>query len=177
LEVNYQSCGWQKMSELESAVKLLQLDSAKFSTYDAPQPIEELDRLEKTLLVKFPDDYREFLLYCDGGEFDNNTRLSFFDINKVYTFNIEKGDSLRQSIPGMILFADDYGNYVFYFDPENYLGRGRWAIYSVGLGSRSFEYSKYEAQNFTHLIQRALNEEGLTDGPWLKDEGYYPRPD
>ena len=101
----------------------------------------------------------------------------------LYLFNLYEFESFNpdpvwsSGLPGMIFFGNDCGNGVFYFDPENYLGKGHWAVYSVGMGSCSFEYSRYEAASFSHLIQRALKREDLREGPWLQDDGTLPRPD
>jgi SMI1 / KNR4 family (SUKH-1) len=165
------------MNEPADVVQLLESNKDKFICYGNLLSVEELVEFEEYISVRFPDDYRQFLLYCNEAEFMNEARLYLFHTDIIYESNSTSGRNLRQNMPGMIFFAGDGGDDVFYFDPENYLGRGNWAIYSVELGCLNFNYSKYAAQNFTHLIQRALNEEALTDGLWLKDEGYYPRPD
>lgn len=156
------------MNEFPNVIEMLRVNSDKFMMYDLPQPEVEILELEQRLNLSLPEDYRSFLLNFGTVEF-HNIRLLLFDLDRLEDFNPDRDWSV--DLPEMFFLGNDLGNYVLYFDPFNRLGRGNWAIYSASLGNRSFEYSKYQAQNFTHLIQRALKGEELTDGVWLKDAG------
>jgi SMI1 / KNR4 family (SUKH-1) len=158
-----------------SIIELLESDASIFlERNNSPNKIEDLDDVEVKLRVSFPKDYREFLRDLNGIEF-HDCDLVLFGLGNVDDFNPDPDWSIE--LPGMIFIGTDHGDNIFYADPDGYLGREKWAIYSVGLGARGFDYSIYVTSSFTHLIQRALNREDLTDGPFLKDEGYHPRPD
>ena len=162
------------MSEPLNVIQRLKREPEKFGGSIPPVQEDDLLRVEQELGVRFPESYRQFLMYRDGGSF-TNYRLYLFSIYEIESFNPDPDWSL--DLPGMIFLGNDCGDDVFYFDPENYLGKGNWAVYSVGMGDCTFTYSRYEASSFDHLIERALNRECLGEGPWLKNDGTLPRPD
>jgi hypothetical protein len=162
------------VSEPLNVVQLLEREPEKFNGSLLSVGEDDLLRVEQELGVKFPESYRQFFMYSDGGEFVDY-RLYLFNLYEFESFN--PNPDWSPDLPGVIFFGSDGGSAVFYFDPENYLGKGHWAVYSVGRGDCTFEYSRYEASSFSHLIQRALNGEDLREGPWLKDDGTLPRPD
>ncbi|MBW4583104.1 MAG: SMI1/KNR4 family protein [Tildeniella nuda ZEHNDER 1965/U140] len=162
------------MDEPLNIVQLLKSAPEKFGGSILSVGEDDLLRVEQELGVRFPESYRQFLMYSDGGSF-TDYRLYLFGIYEIESFNPDPDWS--PDLPGMIFLGNDCGDDVFYFDPENYLGKGNWAVYSVGLGVCDFEYSRYEASSFGHLIERALNRERLGEGSWLKNDGTLPRPD
>lgn len=162
------------MDEPSNIVQLLKNAPEKFRGSILSVGEDDLLRVEQDLGMRLPEDYRQFFMYSDGGSFIGY-RLYLFNLYKFESFNPDPDWS--QGLPGMIFLGNDCGDNLFYFDPENYLGKGNWAVFSAGMGDCSFEYSSYEASSFTHLIQRALNGEDLREGPWLKNDGTLPRPD
>ena len=162
------------MSESFNVVQRLKRDPEKFGGRIPAVREDDLLRVEQTFSVKFPESYRQFLRHSDGGSF-RGYRLYLFSIDEIASFNPDPDWS--PELPGMIFLGNDNGDNLFYFDPQNYLGKGNWAVFSAGMGDCSFEYSTYEASSFSHLIQQALNGEPLRKGPWLKDDGTLPRPD
>lgn len=162
------------MGEPLNIVQLLERAQEKFCGSLLSVGEDDLLRVEQDLGMRLPEDYRQFFTYSDGGEFED-CRLSLFNLYEFESFNPHAVWS--PGLPGMVFLGTDGGGDIFYFDPEDYLGRGRWAVYSVGMGASSFAYSRYEASSFSHLIQRALNGEDLGEGPWLKNDGTLPRPD
>jgi SMI1 / KNR4 family (SUKH-1) len=155
------------MTESLTAVQLLEANTSLFIGGLPPTLPEQLIETEQRLGVSLPEEYQQFLLTWDGGYFEN-VRLKLYEWIELEDFNPEPDWS--EKLPEMLLFGSDEGAYVFYFDPKNRLGKGTWAIYSFSMGAVCFEDSSYVAKNFTHLIQRALNGEYLTDGSMLKDD-------
>nr|WP_242033517.1 SMI1/KNR4 family protein [Phormidium sp. FACHB-592] len=88
----------------------------KFEGYLPSVGEDDLLRIEQALGVKFPESYRQFLMYSDGGEFVDN-RLSLYNLYEFESVNPDPDWS--PGLPGMIFFGNDCGDNIFYFDPEN----------------------------------------------------------
>jgi len=147
-------------------VALLRSHEGTSWTPRPPASASEVVATEKALGKTFPPEYKSLLMYSDGGTLRGaEARVFFFRIEEVRQFN---GDPVWSShIPGMVIFGDDLGDYIYYFDPENRLHRGAWAVYLVEKGAVSFDYSKYAAGSVEHLCRRVIHGDPLVSEPYL----------
>lgn len=136
---------------------------------------EQIMEAERALNIQFSTEYRQFLAYSDGGEIaihENKSDFGFFYLEELVQLNPHPIWSKR--LPDKVLFfATDNGEYAFYFDTENKIGRGEWAVYCIEMGYSSIENSIYLGENLTHFIERVLRGENVLDAPYLKDEGIF----
>jgi uncharacterized ubiquitin-like protein YukD len=144
------------------------------------QPIKELiTEAEQELDIELPQDYKSFIQFCGGGELVwQDNLIDFFDMEDVLDCNLDPtrwGEAIKY-MPGMIFFGSDRGERLYFFDPINYMGRGCWATY-IAYGLRTFEGSKYIAQDFTHFIEFMLSDKSISDLPDLEEEGWRTKPD
>jgi hypothetical protein len=122
----------------------------------------EILEMEEEDGEKYPDDWRKFLAYTKCGWFYGSST------------HVELGadvDDWNTDLPGMLLLGYGAGAEVYYFDPQNLIGKGAWAVYLVSLGSRCFKDSSYVASSFTHFLQRLINGDELREEPWLQYVG------
>lgn len=161
------------MTNANDLITLLRSHESKAWTPARPASEESIGAAEQALNLKFPEAYRQLLLYSDGGELEmEEAFISLFDLD--YLLELNPHPVWSPGLPGMIFFANDQGDYLYYFDPENSLGRGSWAVYGVEMGSSNFERSMYLAKDITHLIARILNGDDVLNSTYLKDEPAVP---
>lgn len=132
-----------------------------------PATADAVSAVEGELGVTFEESYRELLLLSDGGVLAGNPeRVLFTPTRDLVEFNHDPEWST--ALPGMLLFGNDGGDYLYYFDPANRLKRGAWAVYWVEMGSVGVDDSVWLAPDLLRFLQRIVNGERF-GGPYLKD--------
>jgi SMI1-KNR4 cell-wall len=155
----YQGKGWRKLS----------------STTD-----EEIIAAEQDLEIQFSEEYRHFLRYSNGGDLKVQIKNADYSIS-FYLWCLEElclysPGFCTPELPGAFFFATDHGDFICYFDTENRVGRGSWAVYGCDMGATCFELSTYMGKDLRHFFERVLNGENVCAGPYLEDEGFVSDP-
>jgi hypothetical protein len=128
----------------------------------APVSKEELKALEQSLGLQLPTDFRELLLYSNGGSiYGHVTPLVLFSVEEIDVYIREA--EYEKYLPGMMTIGTDSGDAIFALDPYNRLERGAFAVYLADLGALCLTRLAYVGQNITELIRRVLNDENLGD--------------
>jgi hypothetical protein len=123
--------------------------------------------VEKTTGFAFPNIYKKMFLYSNGGELVGvNASVYLFSLDELIKFNPDPVWSLQ--IPQMLILGVDIGDFIYYFDPDNLLQRGSWAVYIVEKGAVSFDYSRFIAPDIVHLCQRIINGDDIYGEQYLK---------
>lgn len=151
------------MSEKEELPALLRAHEGE--TWRPRPPASEADvaAVEKQLGLKFPADYRRLLTYSDGGSlYGSGSRVIFFRLRDLLEFNPDL--ELSPDLADMLIFGDDEGDFIFYFDPAGTLGRGAWAVFMVEKAVSEFEASMFMAADLSAFCERVLG------GPSIYDE-------
>ena len=124
-----------------------------------PKP-ETVEAIERHFNVSLPDDFRELLLTMNGGSLDSHpSKFLLCPAEDIIHWNEDFLDTL--DLPNMILFGGDGSDCVFFYDPENRLGRGAFAIFEVELGNPGLEESWYISRSLTELIALVLADKDL----------------
>ena len=127
-----------------------------------PASLDELKTLEQTLGVRFPEDFRELLLYSDGGSiYGHATPLILFSVEELDVYAREA--EYEKDLPGMITIGTDSGDAIFFFDPNNRLNHGTFAVFFVELSALSYVRSAFVGKNISEVITRVLNDGNLGD--------------
>ena len=130
-----------------------------------PASEADLDAVEKALGLHLSDEYRKLLAYSSGGAlYGAGGDVIFFTVRDLTEFN---PDQDHPDLVEMLLFADDQGDFFFYFDPRNQLGRGEWAVFGVEKSVASRQWSRYVARDLGELVSKVLGGQGLLEGPVL----------
>jgi hypothetical protein len=128
----------------------------------APASEEQVAAAEAPLGRRFPEDYRQLLRDTGGGSvYGDESRLVMFPVEHLARFNPD-----RERFPDldrMVLFGDDQGGYVYFYDPEDRLGHGPWAIHAVPMGSPSPARAVFVARDLGHLVDRILAGEAVIE--------------
>ena len=97
----------------ENTLKLMSSMNLGKQNEKAPQLIEEI---EKKLNFKFPLEYKEFLLKCDGaeGELGKNNYLVLWPLKEIVSLNEEYEAS--KYTPNLVYFGSDGGEVVYALD-------------------------------------------------------------
>lgn len=116
-----------------------------------PQVIEES---EHEYGIELPDDYKTSLSQIGHGTIIGPNQSIYIERasstigwNQYEEFDV---------IPGMFVIGDDGGGGVYYYDTQNALGLGEYAMFLVHLGSISPEYSRFVGYNLKELIAKIL---------------------
>ncbi len=116
---------------------------------------EDITKLEQRLSVQFPQSYRDFILYSDGGELNGEeSYILFYPLDMMEKLNPHDVWSIVWH--DMVFFGDDSGGYIYFFDPDNLLGHGHWAIYGGYMGAHNTDYAIFIASDIAGFVTRIL---------------------
>lgn len=131
-----------------------------------PRPVEEMEELERRVGQRFPDDYRAVLLEL-GSCAIGGPRISLV-IDLIEDVILSLTDEIRnERMPGIVTIGNDGGDYAYYYDPSGRMGRGKFALYFVELGTLTFDASRFVAPTLTEAIEKVLAGEYFYDLPKL----------
>jgi PAS domain-containing protein len=63
---------------------------------------------------------------------------------------------LRERLPGAIVIADDGGGKIFFYDAEDRLGRGRFAVFRNSRGILTYESALHVGATISEVIEKTL---------------------
>lgn len=112
--------------------------------------------------LKFPEDYKQLLLYSNGGTVQGS-KSTFNYEPAEYLVGHNLSEFFTQQIPDMIVIGDDGGGCIYYYDPKNKLEKGEWALFYASMGALFFKESVYLSPSVTELIDKILSGEHFGD--------------
>lgn len=128
--------------------------------YRGPQPAVTI-AAEQRVSQQFPHDYKRVLAeYGDGTLRGPGTMILLIPPDQLAEFN---PDPEMPSLAEMLVFAHDGGDYFYFFDPKNRLGKGPWAIFAVVMGPSELADALPIAHSLLELFQRILQGEDMID--------------
>jgi hypothetical protein len=157
------------MTKMTQLVELLRAHEGNEWKPEKPALEEEVAGVERKLERRLQEVYRQLFTYADGGSLRGaRSRLSFNPLRDLVEFNSEADPS--PGLVEMLIFGDDDGDYLYYFDPDNRLRRGAWAVYVVERALGNIEHSMFVAEDVVRACRRILDGENVFDAPYLGDE-------
>jgi hypothetical protein len=154
------------MTDAADLIALLRSQPDTVWDPEPPASEPEIAAVEQSLGLRFPDDYRRLLLLSSGGGvYGAETKIVFLPVRHLTQFN--PATEHLSALARMVIFADDQGDFFFYFDPHDLLGRGAWAVYGVEKSIGTPDGSKYAARDLRHLVARILAGDAVLEGPTL----------
>lgn len=119
----------------------------------APVPARQIESIEATLGVTLPADLRAVLEASGGGTLlhPGITPLGIGPASDLLSLN--EDPFYTDNLPGMIVFGGDGGGGVYFYDPENRLGRGEWAIFIVRMGDLALDAARPVAADLTEAVE------------------------
>ena len=122
----------------------------------------EVAAAEATLGHRFPEDHRQLLREAGGGSvYGPESRLVMFPVHHLSRFNPDP--ERYPDLARMLIFGDDQGGYLYFYDPEDLLGHGAWAISAVPMSSPSRARAVPVARDLRHLVDRILAGEAVIE--------------
>ena len=157
------------MAETTQLVELLRAHEGGAWKPEKPASEAEVAGVERKLERRLHEVYRQLFTYANGGSLRGaQTRISFYPLRDLVEFNSEADPS--PGLAGMLIFADDEGDFIYYFDTDNRLRRGAWAVYAVERALASIEHSMFVAEDAVRACRRVLDGESVFDAPYIGDE-------
>jgi hypothetical protein len=118
----------------------------------APGDPNKLAQIEKEFEIRLPDDFRELLLYSDGGSLEGpKIEINVESMDGLVGQNYD--ERFIERLPGMFVIGDDGVGGVFFYDPEGRLGHGKDALYDVKLGVLGFDDAVFVAPTLMEAIK------------------------
>jgi SMI1/KNR4 family protein SUKH-1 len=137
--------------------------NVKVRTTNGATP-ELLGNVERDYEVRFPDDYRELMLPL--GHLSVSGAKSRIHLGLKDTYAHLGDEVFEESLPGRI--GDDGGGKIYYYDPDDKLGKGRFAVFLVSLSSLELENTFLVGKSVTEVIERVSAGEDLRKCPRLE---------
>jgi hypothetical protein len=149
----------------DDVLALLRAHEGNAWTPDPPATEEQVAEAEKSLGVRLVAAYRCLLLASDGGSLSGGeARIYFYPVRDLPEFS---DGSYFPELLGVLVFGDDEGDFIYYFDPEGRYGKGAWAVFMVEKGCPDRESSRYLAPDLRHFINRILAGDSFFEEPFL----------
>lgn len=119
----------------------------------APVAPSRIDEIEATLGVALPADLRAVLEASGGGTLlrPGITPLGIGPCSDLLSLN--EDPFFTDHLPGMIVFGGDGGGSVYFYDPENRLGHGAWAVFVVRMGDLALDAARPVAADLTQAVE------------------------
>jgi hypothetical protein len=116
---------------------------------------EVLDRMEREIGLRLPDDYRAFMERSNGGEgFLGKQYLILWRAEQIVPFNHDY--QVNEYAPGILLFASSGGGEAFAFDTRS----TQLPIVQVPFIGLDLQHAKEVAKTFTELLQKMSDSDG-----------------
>jgi len=120
-----------------------------------PASSEAIARYEEEAKITLPAYYRDFLLWSNGGTLSGPKEE--FELDRIeYMSNYLVDEDIQHYLQGMIVFGGSDGGGIYFFDPENRLRRGEWAIYWGQMGNPHPGESKFAGKNAVEVGKRIV---------------------
>lgn len=139
--------------------RLAPLENDQWYPLDAATE-DQVAAAEAAVKRTFPADYRDVLLAGGGEITGENARILLFPPGDLSRFN---PDPDWKELHEMFVFADDSGDFLYFYDPDNKLKRGAWSIFVVAKGSPFLRHALYAAKDLGHLVDRIFAGDEVLD--------------
>lgn len=151
-----------------AASKLVELlEQSEGQAWRADRPVSEdtITAAEASLKRRFPGDYREILQIFGGGAlYGPGGRVVLIRPDQLNEFNPDP--ERAPQLADMLIFADDEGDYFYFFDPDGSLKRGQWAIFAVEMGLMQRADAFFVAEDLSSFFERILTERDVVERAW-----------
>jgi PAS domain-containing protein len=121
-----------------------------------PATERDMSELERAYGQAFPDDFQRIHRRFGGGELigKDDAMLVLEPIADILDHGTDP--VLSERLPGAIVIADDGGGKIFFYDAEDRLGRGRFAVFLNSRGLLSYASAVYVGATISEVIEKTL---------------------
>jgi hypothetical protein len=131
-----------------------------------PRPVEEMEELEQKVGERFPDDYRAVLLEVGPCAVGGPNISLVIDLIEDVLLSLTNAFQ-NERMPGIVMIGNDGGDYGYYYDPSGHMGRGKFALYFVEMGTLTFDKSRFVAKDLSEAIEKVLAGKNFRDLPTI----------
>jgi SMI1 / KNR4 family (SUKH-1) len=140
------------------------LEGTRWQPMMEPASEQDLAELERTYGYSLPEDFRRIHRRFGGGQLvgKDDVMLMLEPVANI----IEHGSDpvLREHLPDAIVIAVDAGAKLFFYDAEDLLGRGRFAVFLTGWGALDHAHAVYVGATISEVIEKTLTIGNLDQG-------------
>jgi hypothetical protein len=148
------------------STRLLSLTDESFH-HGLPCPQERLDALERAAGDRFPDDYRAVMLEVGAFQVRGPELWIILESVSDLVLDLDEDFLTAGPMPGIVMIGSDNGDYGYYYDLKNRLGRGAFALYFVDRGTMTFAASRFVAPTLSEAVEQLLAGENFRERPPL----------
>jgi hypothetical protein len=151
----------------ELVERIRQLEMSPPCTLYEPASLEKLTEVESKCGLSLPADYKQLMLHTNGVEVASpGIVMHLAPVEVLAGHNMT--EEFHEYLPGMFVVGDDAGGAIYYYDPNNKLGYGTFALFLVRMGAMGFYYSVFVAKSIVEAIEQVLDGVCFFDRPYLK---------
>jgi hypothetical protein len=151
----------------ELVEKIRQLETSPPCTLYEPGSLEKLAGVESKCGLSLPADYKQLMLHTNGiGIYGFRTVMHLEPVEVLVGHNMT--EEFHEYLPGMFVIGDDAGGDIYYYDPNNKLGYGIFALFLVPMGAMRFTRSVFVAKSIVEAIEQILDGVYFFNRPYLK---------
>lgn len=145
------------MNEDPSIIELLQKNAWRPNKIVLP---EEIAGLEKKFGIRLPQDYKDILLFSNGGSlYGFRTPLIIFSIREVLALYREH--DLYTDIPDTLIFGGDGGGTLYVYDLRVKNEQGKYPVFFVREDEIGYDASIYDAPDLTSIIRTIIDKQKI----------------
>ena len=140
-----------KIQDIINDINSGRVNDSFFESSGKPEQIQDIHRLEQSVGIELPHDYKLMLSTygaCEVGGPDTN--IIFIPIMEMLDNKISPVSNLGN----VLVFATDNGGNYYFYDIEGIGGHGRLSIYDVYPGNPDWNYCTFLASDLTTLIDK-----------------------
>jgi hypothetical protein len=150
----------------EDISKILEYRIGKGWYISKPAAKKAAERLENQYGIILPGDYKKILEISNGGGFEGDrTDVYFEDVD----FLEQQEDEYPRSpdFPPIFIFGNNGGGWVYFFDINNFFGKGENSICMCHMGSLFPQYVVYVADTLTDMVKQIIAGEEFVERPYI----------
>jgi SMI1 / KNR4 family (SUKH-1) len=136
--------------------ELERLEGIRWTPIREPASDQSLAALERTYGQTFPEDFRRIYRRFGGGELvgKGDSLLVLEHVGNILEHS--RDPALRSRLPGAVVIAGDGGDKLIFYDAENRLGRGSFAVFLGEWGALSQANLVYVGATISEVIEKTL---------------------
>jgi hypothetical protein len=120
-----------------------------------PADPKDVARIEEEFGVRLPEDFRDLLLYSNGGSLKGpKIEMNIESIDGLVSQNDD--EEFAAGLPGMFVIGDDGFGGILFYDRDGSLAHGAYALFDVKLGVLGLKHAVLAAASLTEAVSRVL---------------------
>lgn len=135
----------------------------------SPPAETKIAALERRFHVALPADFRAALVWSDGIAIHGDaSKIQLYGVDDLEFANLDEG--FLEDLPDMFVFGDDGDGSIYFYDPQNKLNLGAYAVYMVKQDQLGFDQARHCGDSISVMVHDIVGGVRLSGFPAYKTE-------